>query len=325
MSKVCFEESTVELQSRESLLDGLLRSGHDIPFGCRAGVCHSCLVSLEDGQVPADAQKGLTAGQVSLGHVLSCQCFPNEPIKVRRLDTAGESVHGRVVSKTWLNEQVIQLKLDAALDYVPGQYVTLWKDDHLARSYSLASEPNQDEFLEFHIKVIEEGSFSQWVANTLEIGAELAIQGPLGKCIYTAQPEQPLLLSAVGTGLAPILGILKDALMKGHVGPIHVVIASKEMSGFYLMDELTQLSVEHGNLSVSFVSMGVGELEPSSIHLFHDDIYQFVQKKFSDLKGFRVFLCGAESFVKKMRKQCFLAGAGMGDISADVFLPFTTS
>jgi hypothetical protein len=54
-----------------------------------------------------------------------------------------------------------------------------------------------------------------------------------------------------------------------------------------------------------------------------DDIYQFCKQEYRDLSGWRVFLCGAESFVKKMRKQSFLAGAAMGEISADTFVAAT--
>jgi hypothetical protein len=43
-----------------------------------------------------------------------------------------------------------------------------------------------------------------------------------------------------------------------------------------------------------------------------------------NMKGYRVFLCSAESFTTKMRKLCFLTGAGMRDISADAFIPSNT-
>ena len=51
-------------------------------------------------------------------------------------------------------------------------------------------------------------------------------------------------------------------------------------------------------------------------------IYDYVKDNFSEvLKESKVYLCGAESFVKKMRRQCFMSGASMSNIKADVFLP----
>ena len=45
-----------------------------------------------------------------------------------------------------------------------------------------------------------------------------------------------------------------------------------------------------------------------------------VSRFWPELGGWRIFLCGAESFTRKARRQCFLAGAGMRDISVDSFL-----
>ena len=325
MTQVVFEDATLKLDEGESLLDGLLRSGHEIAHGCKAGVCHSCLVAVDEGTAPAASQKGLNDAQTALGYMLSCQCHPEDEIKVKRVDAAGQLIPAEVIEKEWLNEQVIRLRLKAKLDYQPGQYVTLWKDASLARSYSLASLPDSssedcsdDNELEFHIKVIEDGQFSQWVAKELSVSDSLSLQGPLGKCFYTAHADQALLLAAIGTGLAPIYGILKDALNQGHHGPIDLVIGAKQASNLYLVDELKAIADQHSNVSLHFV---VQSLEAEASDLHQGDIYEYCQNTCPDMKGFKVYLCGADSFVKKLRKQCFLSGAGMGDIAADVFLP----
>jgi ferredoxin-NADP reductase len=50
------------------------------------------------------------------------------------------------------------------------------------------------------------------------------------------------------------------------------------------------------------------------------DVYAYCKEAFPDLAGWRIYLCGADSFVRKMRKHSFLAGAKMADISADSFI-----
>lgn len=317
MSAVVFEDTSVELQEGESVLEGLLRQGFDIPNGCRAGACQSCMMVAAEGKIPEQASKGLSPAQSKLNYFLSCQCHPEEALKVSRCSEALGTIKGKVIEKEFLNDAVLRLRLSADLDYLPGQYVTLWKDDNLARSYSLASHNSEEAFLEFHIKCVTDGAFSGWVANEVSVGDEIGIQGPLGTCVYTASSDQPLLLAGIGTGLAPLYGILKDAMQSGHTGAIDLVVAGKSDSSFYLVDELQAIAAEYSNVTLHWLAQ---ELETSN-SVFHEaDVYQYVSQKFADMKGYKVFLCGAESFVKKLRKKCFLAGAGMSDIAADVFL-----
>lgn len=316
MTCIEYEGARLDLEAGESVLEGLLRYGHDIPNGCRAGVCQACVMSVDEGELPTKAQQGLSDAQKSLNQFLSCQCAPDELIKISKISDTS-TVTAEVLDKNWVNTQVLRLRLIAPLDYKPGQYVTLWKEKSLARCYSLASHPLEDDYLELHIKVIPDGAFSCWVAESLQAGDKLKLQGPLGSCIYTAIPEQPLFLSAIGTGLAPIYGILRDALNKGHGGLITLVMGAAQPHSLYLVNELQQLATKHSNLIVHFVTQS-----GKNDYCQQGDIYQFVQQLMPDLSGYRVFICGAETFVKKMRRQCFMAGANMKDISADVFVPF---
>ncbi len=322
MSQVQFEDLTIELNDGESVLDGMLRSGIDIAFGCKSGVCQSCLVEVNEGSPPAKAQKGLSDAQMALGYMLSCQCQPTEALSVKRIDASVQMIPAEVIEKRWLNDNVLRLRLKTPLTYRAGQYVTLWRDETTARSYSLASHPESDDFLEFHIKVFPEGQLSPWLANDVSEGETVSLQGPLGKCFFTAAtPEQPILMAAIGTGLAPIYGILKDALSQGHVGPIDLVLGAKDASGFYYLDELAELARQHDHVTIHAVSQQTSVDDNQGINSAQADIYDYCNELWPNLKGYRIFLCGADSFVKKLRKQSFLAGAGMADISADVFIP----
>jgi NAD(P)H-flavin reductase len=275
-------------------------------------------MKAEGCAVPEAAQQGLNDAQKSLNYFLSCQCIADQEMSVKMLDQSAFKQDTKVISKMMLSDNIIRLRLESELDYQPGQFVTLWKDEEIGRSYSLASLPKKEEFLEFHIKVIENGQFSQWLKNDVEVGDIIKLQGPLGECIFSAKPQQPVLMAAIGTGLAPVYGKLRSALDNGHKAPIHLVLGARHASNFYLVDELIALMNDNENFQVRFICQD-GEARFSQ----QDDIYQFCKQEYSDLSGWRVFLCGAESFVKKMRKQSFLAGAAMGEISADTFVAAT--
>jgi len=317
MSSVEFEGSMVLLEEGETVLQGLTRHGYDIPSGCQAGICQACVMAADEMSNVSNAQNGLSESARTLNHFLSCQCKPDTAIRARKVSTAGTYLQGEVIAKEVFNEEVIRLRIKAALDYRPGQYVTLWKNDHTPRSYSLASHPALNDYLELHIKRMPDGKFSQWAYATLAVGDTLGVQGPLGHCFYTEKDkQQPLLLMAIGTGLAPIYGILQDALSQGHEGAITLLVGARTAQDFYLVDELLALEKANPLLSIHFVSQ-LDQAEFST----KGDVYATALKLVPSLAGWRVFLCGAESFVKKMRKQCFLVGASMSDISADIFLP----
>jgi NAD(P)H-flavin reductase len=320
MSNITFEDQTIEVGQDDLVLDALIRHGHTIPFGCRGGVCQSCLMIADSGAIPAAAQNGLNDAQKKLNYFMSCQCHPECDMSVRLPGASALQVKGEVIDKTFLTDQVIRLRVKADLQYEPGQYVNLWRDDTLARSYSLASLPHQEDFLEFHIKLAENGQFSGWLAEEVEVGTELGVQGPMGECIFSASADQPILMAGISTGLAPLYGIVRQALSEGVKSPIHLLLAARVGSGFYLTEALQALAAQYDNLHLHFVCQ-----DEAPDYAQQEDVYNYCKAHFAELKNWRVFLCGAESFVKKMRKHCFLSGASMRDISADSFVAAPTN
>ena len=313
MSTIEFEDKSYPVKEGHSVLDTLLDAGEDIPNGCRAGACQSCLMISEE-EVPATAQVGLNESQKQLGYFLSCQCKPASPIRVRKPGGSLKSP-ALVLNKSMLNDKVLRLTLKSEISFRPGQYFTLWKNESTARSYSAASLCNEDNAIEFHIKKIDQGAFSHWASTDLKDGDQISIQGPLGQCFYNCTDlEQPILMASIGTGLAPIYGILKEALNKRHQGKIDLLIGAKQAKDFYLQDELALLEGKHQNLNIHWIAQDFENSE--------GDIYRYCKTQFPDLKGYKLYLCGAESFVKKMKKQGFLGGANMGDIHADPFVAF---
>ena len=316
----------INLDEQETVLQALLRAGFDIPNGCRAGACQSCLMKYDSGTVPSQAQQGLKATQIASGLFLSCRCVPQTPLSVSHTNTSREYFSAEVLEKDWLNEQVIGLRLKAhsPINYQSGQYMTLWKNPQTARCYSLASLPD-DETLEFHIKHIPGGEISDWIAKEIDSGDTLSLQGPVGECYYIPC-DQPLLLAGIGTGLAPLCGILRKALESGHQQPVHLVVGGKSRTDFYLIEMLTDLAECYENFSLSFISQSeTGDFpQEAKKHSEIGDIYIWIQNKHPSQKNYRVYLCGAESFVKKMKKQCFLSGASMANIHADIFSPFVS-
>ncbi len=316
------EPSKIELLEGESILDGALRSGLDLPFGCRNGVCHSCIVKATEGSPTAESQSGLSEPQKIRDYFLACSCIPKTPITFSKIDLTNEITQSKVLEILQLNDTVFRLRLEKNIDFRPGQFATLWRDEHVARSYSIASQSSLDAFLEFHIKRVPGGAFSEWALENLNPGDQVGVQGPLGECFYNStNKDQTLFLSGIGTGLAPLYGILRDAIENQHSGPIKLLVGAKSASNFYYQNELKQIALNHKNVHIDFISQSPTE----ATDCVSGDIYAYSKSFVEEFKGIKVFLCGAESFVKKMKKQCFLAGANMQDIHSDPFIAFNSN
>ncbi len=320
--EIRFGKHVCRLDEGETLLDGLLRSGVNVAHACKAGACGSCLMRAVKGEVPGPAQRGLKEAWKVKGYLLACQCRPENDIEV---DLPGEDacVDARILSLEWLSGDVLRVRLACAggLDYRPGQYVTLRRGDGLARSYSIANLPVDGDWIEHHVRVLAGGRMSTWLADGGVVGERLAVIGPSGDCFYVAgKPEQNLLLVGTGTGLAPLYGIVRDALAQGHRGQIHLFHGAVRPEGLYLVEELERMAREHGNLLYTATV-----LEGSRLGVVEGAVDSVVLAQYANLKNWRGFLCGDPQLVNKLKKRFFLAGMNLSEIHADAFLPAAAS
>ena len=321
MAQVKFNGTVYKVSQGQTVLDTLLENQQDIANSCRAGACQSCLMQVTKGVVPEASQNGLKDSYKAKGYFLACSCKPEEDIDVCLPDTEQLRVEASVSQLNMLADDVVELKLKTSrpFEYFSGQYVTLWRDKRLGRSYSLASLPGVDEDLIFHIKLIPGGAFSSWVHNELNIGDTVFIQGPAGDCFYTqGNIDKNILLIGTGTGLAPLYGIVRDAIQSNHQGEIHLFHGGLNPSGLYLHEQLESLSREHANFYYHPCVLKADSL--TSKNIIEGDIANVALQSIPDMKDWKAYLCGDPELVNKLRKQIFLAGCNMNDIYADPFL-----
>ena len=323
MHKITLGQNTYTCANDETILDLLLREKVDITYGCQQGACQSCMLRSNGVSPPRDAQKGLKDTMKAMNYFLACQCHPEQDMTVSLLEAAEFSTNARVLTKEALNRDIIRLLLEFenAIEFRAGQFINLKKPDGLTRSYSIANTPNSDNIIELHIRRLSGGRFSEWVHNELQVGDLIPVSDPRGLCFYTPdRRDQGLLLVGTGSGLAPLAGILNDALTQNHSGPIHLFHGSQEVESLYWTDKLQQLAAENEN--VHFTACVSGNKVPDGYASGRAN--EVALKTISDLKSWRVFLCGHPEMVNDMKRQAFLNGASMSDIYADAFLNQTS-
>lgn len=318
MTLLTFEGATFEVAQGETVLDTLLRNDIDVPYSCRKGTCGTCMVRSTAGTAPPGAaQAGFRASQRAQGLFHACQCVPLGDMEVARPDTA-EAVPAVVESKVMLAPTVcrLRLKLPASFSYRAGQSILLQRADGLMRSYSLASVPHLDEHAELHIRLYENGAMSRWIGEDVVPGDVLSVRGPFGDCMYVPGYEDTsMLLLATGTGFAPILAIARDALSQGHCGRIVIVHGVREASDAYSRDALHALAAENPAVE-TMLCVSRGDAPEG---FFAGRAVDVAFERFPDLGRWRVYLCGAPAAVAAAKREAYLAGARMDDISADAF------
>jgi len=313
------DKQSRDIHSREAenVLDALLRQGIEIPFSCRSGVCHVCVQQCQHGDIPPVAQKGLAQSLIKEGYFLPCQCVP---ISDMHIAAPTGLFHATLVhSKEMLSPNVCKILLEPPTDftYKAGQFVNLRRPDGVTRSYSLASLPGEDYFLELHVQRQDGGIMSNWLIDELQTGDGIDIQNAEGNCHYQAAANgHPLLLIGTGTGMAPLIGIVRDALHNNHKHEIHLYHGGRNTDRFYLHNQLRQLEQSHSNFHYyECVSGNAAPVENTLAGRAHE--VAFIQHQ--NVHNWTVYLAGLAEMVDSGTLLAAKHGASPHDIYSDAF------
>lgn len=237
--KVTFQGSglQVSVEENETILEAGLRQGFHLPHRCRQGNCGSCAATLVSGNF--EQASGLPAQtKIQDAQLLMCSTSPRSDmvLAVEGVLGPGEirptEITCRVKSVEHLCSDVLRVQLvpelseshepevhlddepSAMPNFLPGQYLKLLINGQ-ERAYSIASAPENDAFIELHIKEIashpENVAITEFLKNQKMVQAEL----PFGRAVLQRDSERTALFIAGGTGFAPHKAIIESAMMTG--------------------------------------------------------------------------------------------------------------
>jgi ferredoxin-NAD(P)+ reductase (naphthalene dioxygenase ferredoxin-specific) len=178
----------------------------------------------------------------------------------------------------------------------------------------MAGLPGDDE-LEFHIRVVKDGLVSGYVDRELKVGDSVRVSGPLGTSYLRTKHEGPMLCVAGGTGLAPVLSIVRGALESGMRNEIHVYFGVRGPKDIYCTDVLSGLAMRYPNLRVHVV-VTEGNDQPA---LRSGIVTEAVAQDWNSLAGWRAYLCGAPPMVDAATLVARDRGIETDHIYADAF------
>ncbi|WP_321967839.1 2Fe-2S iron-sulfur cluster-binding protein [Burkholderia cepacia] len=317
-------QRTLQVQAGANLLETLRANAVPISYSCMAGRCGTCRCKLIAGKViengPEQSVSPTTAGQ----SVLACQttivgsCTIEIPEPDEVVVHPARTIKATVSGLDDLTHDIKRLRLTLAkpLEFSPGQYATLQFTPQHIRPYSMASMHGADE-LEFHIRLVPDGRVTSYIATQLKVGDPVRVSGPLGTAYLRRKHEEPVICIAGGTGLAPILSVLRGAISAGMRNPIHVYFGVRSFNDIYGVEWLQELQDQHPDLHVHVVTAS----ESGSGQWRCGVVTHAVEEDWASLQGWRAYLAGSPLMVDAATLMLTRKGIRQEHIYADAFYP----
>jgi len=119
------------------------------------------------------------------------------------------------------------------------------------RSYSIASAP-EDGRVELLIERLEDGEVSPYLTDEIRTGDGLELRGPIGGWFaWDAREGGPLFLVAGGSGIAPLMAMIRHRQATGSGTPVRLLFSSRSYEDVIFREELERLAAEDETLQIT--------------------------------------------------------------------------
>ena len=210
------------------------------------------------------------------------------------------------------NAKTFKLRLDGPHDFVAGQHfiLRLTADDgyHAQRAYSAASPPGREP-LEVTVERLPGGEVSSFLHDDVDVGDTVDIRGPIGGH-FAWDASTPILGVAGGSGIAPLMSMLRAARAAGRPEYMTLVVSARSRQELYYADELTgpEVRVVYTRTAPPGDARGVGRLTAA-------DLAPVVTRSQP------VFVCGSPAFCDAVTMLLDSLGVASHDIRVERFGP----
>lgn len=198
------------------------------------------------------------------------------------------------------------------LHYAPGQFLTLRvpseRTGSVARCYSLCSSPFTGDALTVTIKRTADGYASNWLCDNAHSGMKMHVLAPSGTFVPKTLDNDFLLLAA-GSGITPMLAILKSALTEGS-GKVTLVYANRDEGSVIFAKALRELAAKYPDRLTALHWLESVQGLPSATAL---------AELVAPYTGREAFICGPGPFMAAAEEALKSSGAPAERIHIEVF------
>jgi CDP-4-dehydro-6-deoxyglucose reductase len=304
------------VEAGETVLEAAQRAGLALPYSCLAGVCGSCKATLVEGECvyPRNPPTALNAAERLRHQVLLCQAVPASDLVIAAREVASVAdiprrvLHLRLDQKILLSEDVAGLRLlpedGRPLRRLPGQYLDVLLADGKRRAFSIANAPHEDASIELHVRRIAGGGFTSAVFDSLQPGALLRVEGPLGTFVPREDSERPLLFMAGGTGFAPVKALIEHFRHLGTRRPMTLYWGARTPADLYLRARPERWAREDS--AFGFVPVVSDASQAGTLR--SDLVHEALLEDHPDLSGHDLYMGGPPTMVDAGRRAFAEAG-----------------
>lgn len=217
---------------------------------------------------------------------------------------------------------------ELARDYAftPGQYLTLrtmLDGEEVRRSYSICSGPDDGE-IRIAVKKVDGGAFSNWAADELKCGDELDVMTPTGRfgTIPQADAARIHVGFAAGSGITPILSIVKGTLAREPGSRFFLFYGNRSTSNIMFLEALEELKDRFiDRLSIFHVISG----EEQDIPILHgrldgDKVRVLLRSLVPARSVDHVYICGPLGMSEDIEATCRELGIAQDRIHVERFV-----
>lgn len=204
--------------------------------------------------------------------------------------------------------------------FIPGQFLTFKAEVDgklLRRSYTIASSPTQQHYLEITVKREDLGAESRYLHDHVAIGDRVEVSGPSGLFTFTSVEADSIVLIGGGVGITPLMCIVRYLTDRAFPGDIYFLYAARSPQDFIFREELDYLEKRHKNLHIS-ATMARADASSWTGKL------GFITKEFiadavPDISRRRVHVCGPPPMMEAVKAQLLELGVPQVKIKTEAF------
>lgn len=175
------------------------------------------------------------------------------------------------------------------------------------RSYSIAA-PTMDERVTITVELVSDGEVSPFLIDEVEIGDHIELRGPIGGYfVWDSASHQPLLLIGGGSGVVPLMAMLRAHHTTGSITPAHYLASARSADRLIYFDEVTEISTSDPNVSSAHT---LTRSHPDS----WDGPTRRIDTEMLSIPGFlpvdgpEIFVCGPTGFVEAVSQSLIEIG-----------------
>ena len=219
----------------------------------------------------------------------------------------------------------ITLALPTWMGHRAGQHVDVRltaEDGYQAeRSYSIASPPQEEQRVTLTVERLDDGEVSPYLVDELRISDKLELRGPIGGYfVWEARMGGPLLLIAGGSGIVPLMAMLRHRAAVGSTVPTRLLYSSRSYEDVIYRDELDRLVRNSTMLEVMHT---LTRVQPPGWTGYHRriDTEMLREVAWSPDQYPLAFICGPTPFVETAAASLVALGNEPGRIKTERFGP----